>query len=601
MTALDQLLPAPRLLELNHVDLAASPEEVWRLVRHCDFGRRSPWVRALFAIRTMTSGEPTELRIDNLRSTPDSPGFQVLAEDPPHEVVVGAIGKVWQSDIPFVHLADSDAFARFCEEGFVKVAWALRVIPRGERDARVELEVRVDATDPASWRKFHAYFAVIGIGSRFIRHTLLAGLARELGTPDEREDDRALAGDELLPDAHTWLTHGITIDAKPEAIWPWLLQMGCDRAGFYSIDLLDNGGRRSAREVHPELQRLQVGQVLPAARGSEEGFEVLAIEPGRALVLGGLWDGGAGRQLPFASARPDQYWQVTWAFVLEPLDDHSTRLHVRARAAFGKGGTLHAAWIRPVHGLMEHAQLRGLKARAEGTLARDDARDVLAGIGGAARIFFAFMTPFLRRSRSHWGVDPEVAARTLPGDDLIGAPRWSWTHGIEIEAAADDVWPWIAQVGADKAGFYSYQWLENLVGCDLSNAETIHPEWEVRAGQPLLLHPDAGRTGGLTVAAMERGRWFVVLAKPDEAARRASKPWLTATWLFHLEPLGEHRCRFISRYRASSSDDLATQLMAGPTLLEPIGFAMDRRMLLGVKERVERAQTSGTSLARRAP
>lgn len=584
MTALDRVLPAPQLVEVDHVDVAASPEEAWKLLRHADFGQRSPWVRALFAIRTLTSDEKVELRIDDLRSSTEEPGFQVLSDDPPHEVVVGAIGKVWQTDIPFVHVNDAQAFAGFSEEGFVKVAWALRVLPRGDCDARVELEVRVDATDAESWKKFKAYFAVIGIGSRFIRHTLLSGLARELGTPESRERERPLPGDALLLDARASLTHGITIDRTPQEIWPWLLQMGCDRAGYYSIDLLDNEGHRSAREVHPDLQSVRVGDVLPARPGRKDGFEVLAVEPPYTLILSGLWDADQERQLPFASERPSKFWQITWVFVLEPLDDRSTRLHVRARAAFPQSGALHASWIRSIHGLMEIAQLRGLKARAEGTLARDDARDVLAGVGGAARVLFAFMTPFLRSSRSHWGVAPEVAARPYPGDDLVPSPRWSWTHGVEIEAAPAEVWPWIAQVGANKAGFYSYQWLENLAGCDLRNAETIHPEWEVAAGQPFMLHPKAS----LVVTAVERGRWFVVYGAPDEAAKKAGKPWVGASWLFHLEPLGADRSLLVSRYRATSSDDLATRLLAGEALMEPVGFAMDRRMLLGVKQLAER-------------
>ena len=89
--------------------------------------------------------------------------------------------------------------------------------------------------------------------------------------------------------------------------------------------------------------------------------------------------------------------------------------------------------------------------------------------------------------------------------------------------------------------------------------------------------------------AVEAGRHVVTYARPDEQARALGKPWATASWLFFLEPLGEARCRFVSRYRASCSEDLATRLSFGPTLLEPVGFAMDRRMLLGVKDRAERA------------
>jgi hypothetical protein len=589
MTALDRLIPNPHRVELDHVDLDAEPARVWELIRHGDLGR-SPLIRALFALRTLPSrlaGETGDmrLRLDDLVSSPERPGFQVLAEDAPREVAVGAIGKVWKADIPFVHVANADAFAAFAEPDFVKVAWAVRVSPRGERGTRVEFELRVDATDEASWRRFRAYFRIIGPASHFIRRSLLASLAHELGTPEARENERPLPGDDRLPDASAQITHGIDIEAPPEAIWPWLVQMGCRRAGFYSIDVLDNAGVPSAREIHPELQRLAVGDILPATPEGEDGFEVLRINEPRVLLLGGLFDAGAGEQIPFDAPRPERFWHVTWAFVLEPLDATTTRLHVRARGAFPASGRLHAAWIRPVHGLMQGAQLRHLKARVEGTLPREDARDVLAGLGGAARMLFSVMTPFLREARSHWGVDVATAERALPGDDLVGAPRWSWTHGVEIEAGASAVWPWIAQIGADKGGFYSYQWLENVAGCGLRNAEAIHPEWEIQPGGELVLHP---KMPPLRVTAAERGQWFVAYGAPDEAARAAGKPWVAASWLFFVEPLGDQRCRLLSRYRAACSDDLATRLSFGPTLIEPIGFAMDRRMLLGVKGLVER-------------
>ena len=149
-----------------------------------------------------------------------------------------------------------------------------------------------------------------------------------------------LAGDECLPDAAGQLTHCIDI-AAPPGDWPWLRQMGCRRAGFYSIDVLDNGGVRSAREIHPELQRLDVEDVMPATPRGREGFEVLRMEPPDLLVLGGLHDVGRRRQLPFGAARPRRYWHVSWAFVLEPLDSRSTRFSVRARGRSRRtsGGT----------------------------------------------------------------------------------------------------------------------------------------------------------------------------------------------------------------------------------------------------------------------
>jgi hypothetical protein len=224
-------------------------------------------------------------------------------------------------------------------------------------------------------------------------------------------------------------------------------------------------------------------------------------------------------------------------------------------------------------------------------ISRNDHRDVLDAVGGAGRIVAALLTPFLREARSRWGLTPELAARTLPGDEFIEEPRWSWTHGIEIEASAIQVWPWVAQIGADRAGFYSYQWLENLAGCEISNAESIHPEWQAKLGDPLLLHPhpEAPR---LTIAALEPGRYLVAQAPADSSARERGEPWAAASWLFLVEPLGERRSRLISRFRAESSDDLATRLGFGPTLMEPVGFVMDRRMLLGVKERAEQRTTA---------
>jgi hypothetical protein len=593
MTALERIAPTPRMIELDYADVAATPEATWNAVRHADLAR-SPLIRALFAIRTLperikgTKGgaaQPFSVRIDDLESTIERPGFHVLAEDPRHEVVVGAIGKVWHLDIPFVHVDDAEAFAAFASPGWVKVAWAIRVTPLGDRDARVHFELRVDTTDEVSWKKFRRYFRLIGPGSHFIRHAVLAELERDLGTPASRERERALAGDDLLPDAAAQLTHGITIATTPEKIWPWLVQIGCDRAGMYSIDLLDNGNERSAREIHPELQRLRVGDVLPATPEGDAGFEVLAIDAPRALVLGGLYDVGANEQISFAASRPEHYWQVTWAFVLEPLDATTTRLHVRARGAFPASGRLHATWIRPVHSLMETAQLRNLAARAEGRLHRDDARDVLEGLGGAARMAMAFLTPFLREARSHWGLDAETAARPHPGDDLVPNPRWSWTHGVEINAPIDDVWPFLAQMGADRGGFYSYQWLENVAGCGVRNAETVHPEWTLHEGDALLLHPNSPP---LRIVQIDKGRSIVGYGAPDEAARAAGKPWLAATWTFIVEPLSGGRTRFISRFRSACSDGVATRLMSGPILVEPVGFVMDRRMLLGVKERAER-------------
>ncbi len=585
---LDRLIPTPRLVEMDSAELAAPPERVWELLRHGNLAR-SPLVRSLFALRALPDRlrgkvEPMMMRIDDLVSSEARPGFQVLGDDPPHEVAVGAIGKVWLPNIPFVHVADAEHYATFDEPDYAKVAWAIRVLPYGERDSRIEFEVRVDTTDAEAYPKFRRYFRLIGPGSHFIRRSLLAALERELGTPRSQEDSRPLAGDERLPDAAAHVTEGITIAAPPERIWPWLVQIGCQRAGFYSIDWLDNGGEPSARELHPELQRLSVGQVIPASPDSDEGFEVLEIDAPHTLLFGGLFDPVAGHQLPFHAQRPKKYWQITWSFVLEALDANSTRLHVRARAAFSPDQRLHVAWIRPVHHLMQRAMLRHLAERVEGRQPRDDLHEVLRGLGGASIMLGAWLSPFMRPARSHWGLDLETAQRRYPGDDLVETPSWSWTHGVEIAAPAERVWPWVAQIGADRAGFYSYQWLENLVGCNVHNAETVHPQWHARVGDALLLHPDP-HAPRLIIGALEPGRFLLARSHPDAGSEF---PRARVSWLLQVEPLGPDCCHFISRFRVAHSDDLQARWAFGPALLEPVGFAMDRQMLLGVKRLAER-------------
>lgn len=186
--ALDTLIPHQRRHELDHVDIPVPADQVWLRARHGDVGS-TPLVNALIALRTLParvlrrSPEPPLRFLDELISTPERPGFQVLIDDPPHEVAVGAIGKVWRPSIPFTHVPDAEAFYAFDEPGWIKVAWALHVIPLEDHATRLELELRVDATDDASWRKFTRYFRVIGPFSRMIRRSLLRTIARSLTAP----------------------------------------------------------------------------------------------------------------------------------------------------------------------------------------------------------------------------------------------------------------------------------------------------------------------------------------------------------------------------------------------------------------------------------
>lgn len=166
------------------------------------------------------------------------------------------------------------------------------------------------------------------------------------------EARRPLPGDELVP-AKVQQTHGVTIRARPSEIWPWLVQMGCRRAGVYSYDGLDNGGVPSADRIIPELQHVEVGDILPWTPTADDGFIVRAVEPERALVLG------------------EDTGSFTWTLVLEPIDATSTRLIARVRSWYESlaGGLMIRLVWRPIHFGMQRRQLLNLKQRVEATAA----------------------------------------------------------------------------------------------------------------------------------------------------------------------------------------------------------------------------------------
>jgi hypothetical protein len=172
------------------------------------------------------------------------------------------------------------------------------------------------------------------------------------------ERARALPGDELIPEAMGSLTHAITISRPRAEVWPWLAQMGAgSRAGWYSYDLLDNGGRRSAERILPELQNLPIGTLFPALPGFTEGFHLLQCEPGHHLVLGFR---GAPEGAPI----------TTWSFLLEETNQGCTRLIVRARAAHSRNSHRQPWWggkriIRLTHFIMQRKQLLGIARRVE--------------------------------------------------------------------------------------------------------------------------------------------------------------------------------------------------------------------------------------------
>jgi hypothetical protein len=192
------------------------------------------------------------------------------------------------------------------------------------------------------------------------------------------EKQRAMPADPLVPGPMGVVTHAITINASPERVWPWLAQMGAGRAGWYSYDWIDNGGHPSANAILPAYQHVAPGDVLPATPGMTDVFRVASARPPHDLVL----------TVPEANGGN----QVSWEFLLEPLDHGRTRLIVRGRISHRWPGSIQersrppgrlilieriyeilARTPRPLmlvaasfgHYIMQARMLRGIKRRAE--------------------------------------------------------------------------------------------------------------------------------------------------------------------------------------------------------------------------------------------
>jgi proline iminopeptidase len=177
-----------------------------------------------------------------------------------------------------------------------------------------------------------------------------------------------LPGDDLVPGAHGRSTMATTLAAPPSEVWPWLVQMGCDRAGFYSWDRLDNGGRASAQRIHPEWQDLEQGGRIISVTSGKAWFDVPVLEPVRALALRATLDLRTGRPFdPAAGNRPRVWSDSVWTFVLQPRDC-GTRLIVRAQ---GDGrpcfltGLANLLFWQPAHWVMQTRQFSTLKRRTE--------------------------------------------------------------------------------------------------------------------------------------------------------------------------------------------------------------------------------------------
>jgi hypothetical protein len=223
-------------------------------------------------------------------------------------------------------------------------------------------------------------------------------------------------------------------------------------------------------------------------------------------------------------------------------------------------------------------------------------RAIGEGIAGAAFMLFTIMlSPLLRTWYCRWNAAPEEIELRMPGDNLVPIPMLTATRAITIRAPAVVIWPWLVQIGYKRAGWYSYDFLEAVMGAadfvDGHSAYRIVPELQhLHPGDTILIHP---RIPGFVVREAEAGKLLILhnagdleTGKPFDLESQAPRRFINDSWVFYLETLDEKTTRLIVRSRLAYNSS-PSNFFFWRILTDPISFVMERKLLLGIKWRAE--------------
>jgi hypothetical protein len=197
-----------------------------------------------------------------------------------------------------------------------------------------------------------------------------------------------------------------------------------------------------------------------------------------------------------------------------------------------------------------------------------------AGLSVAAGLTAAAYPLLLRRWCLTWGATADEVTRAIPGDELLPRPDICSTRAVTIDAPPSAVWPWLVQMGSGRGGAYTYDWIENLLGLNMHSADTILPEFQHLRTGDLLPLGDKGPRMRAEVVDRERTLTF----------RSEDRHWV---WAFALYPEAAST-RLVSRNRIAVPEATLVHRLADLLVMEPGSLVMERRMLLGIKERAER-------------
>jgi|SRR5690348_3663253 len=198
---------------------------------------------------------------------------------------------------------------------------------------------------------------------------------------------------------------------------------------------------------------------------------------------------------------------------------------------------------------------------------------VIFAIAAIAIVYRARLRPWMYT----WGARDDEINASLPGDDWVSAAAPRITRAITIDASVEKVWPWLAQMGEDRGGFYSYSFLERAVGCDMHNADSVHPEWQdVRRGDTIWLARTYGEAGRVVVATVKPNA-HLVLMSPADFDRTRHEHDASGMWGFYLRPEGR-RTRLIVRSSGGAT---------GHMWLDVAHFVMEQKMMRGIRKRAQ--------------
>ena len=345
------------------------------------------------------------------------------------------------------------------------------------------------------------------------------------GATDE-EVAREMPGDDIVTEPDFVATRAVTIHAPPEQVWPWIVQLGSGRAGWYTWDHVDNAGVPSAAHIIPELQHLAAGDLVPMVANEETGVWVQAMEPERWMIWWGSIerprnDDGTARRMPDDTTEKGAY---TWTWELRQVGPRTTRLITRLRGTYPtlrSGKVPYVLLASVADPVMMRKCMLGIKARAEGSLGR-------------------------RRASP----DP-LLDRFLPEFDIVEH------HETTVEADVRATWDVVKHLDLFGSRLVRaiFRGREILLGGDSPDGEQhayIADASTIGWGELAQL-PGRQIVFGAVTRPWEANPVFHALA-PEQFAAFDEPGWVKIAWTLRVEPIGDAATCFATQTRVLATD-----------------------------------------------